>query len=182
MPSASEPVRVLVVEDNLLQLRSMVGGLSRIAGVEVVGAASVGAAVATLGDASPGLVVVSLDVAGCSPVELFGELASRGLSPPVVFLSADLSVHGGEFPPQWEGELLEKPVSLARLREVVQRLVMPSTPDFDRCFEDGVSASLARRYPEALEFFRAALRLRPDDAKVRANVARLEELGKLRGW
>lgn len=52
----------------------------------------------------------------------------------------------------------------------------PSTPDFQACFDAGLTALLARRHHEALEAFRAAHELRPHDANTRVLVTRLEEL------
>lgn len=48
---------------------------------------------------------------------------------------------------------------------------------FDRLYEEGVDALLARRFDDAFAAFSAALELRPDDARVLANVRRLEEMG-----
>jgi serine/threonine-protein kinase len=51
------------------------------------------------------------------------------------------------------------------------------THDFDALMDDAISAMLEKDYPEALRSLRAASALRPDDARVQANLARLEELG-----
>lgn len=48
---------------------------------------------------------------------------------------------------------------------------------FDRLYEEGVDALLAKRFEEALSSFTAARALRPDDPRVVANVHRLKEMG-----
>lgn len=49
-------------------------------------------------------------------------------------------------------------------------------PSFEGLFERGVEASLAKQHQAALDAFRQALALRPDDAKTRVNIQRLEKL------
>lgn len=51
-----------------------------------------------------------------------------------------------------------------------------SGPTFELLFERGVEASLARQHQAALDAFRLALELRPDDPKTRVNIQRLEKL------
>lgn len=53
----------------------------------------------------------------------------------------------------------------------------PATRAFEEAFDAGIDALLAKHHHDAVEAFSRALELRPDDAKVRANLARLAELG-----
>lgn len=49
--------------------------------------------------------------------------------------------------------------------------------DFGSLWDNGISALLERDLPRALESFRAAALLRPDDPSVRANLVRLRDMG-----
>ena len=58
-------------------------------------------------------------------------------------------------------------------------MAAPAAPDpFDACFEEAVSALLARDHAKAYALFTVANRLRPGDRKVEANLARLREMGQ----
>jgi len=48
---------------------------------------------------------------------------------------------------------------------------------FDELFDDGVEALLSRRFDDAYAAFAQAARIRPDDHKVEANLARLRDMG-----
>jgi hypothetical protein len=48
---------------------------------------------------------------------------------------------------------------------------------FEQCLEDGLSALLLRKYPEAWRAFRRAEQIDPTDRTVQGNLARLRELG-----
>lgn len=319
-PSGLGTPRVLVVEDEPMLLKSVVTGLSRLPGLEVVGAGTVTQAVSELQVRAPAIVISDIDLPDRSGIELLGELGARGLKPKVIFMSAYVKAYRAQIPPHAGVEVLEKPVTLEQLRALVtqwvaqpaaiaspfgvadylqlaslghhsvvlevsgeangqivvvqgeawaatdqrgsgmdafRRLAMaqgalvscqtlttepgartlqgsceslllecarlsdearasrpgavvdgftelsleeeeelapppevpvaapppppvaappPKPPDFDALFEAGVEASLQKKYAAALEAFRAAGQLRPDDAKVKVNIARLEKL------
>ena len=305
-PSGIGIPRVLVVEDEPMLLKSVVTGLSRLPGLEVVGASTVAAAVAELQIRAPAILISDIDLPDRSGLELLGELGARGLKPKVIFMSAYVKAYRAQIPPHAGVEVLEKPVTLEQLRGVVtqwlsqptasspfgvadylqlaslghhsvvldvggecagqivvvqgdawsavdalgqgmdafrrlamaqgalvtcqtlvtepgartlsgsceslllecarladeanvtggftelsleENLVPPSPPhapppppptipkqDFDTLFEAGVEASLQKQYGLALESFRVAARLKPDDTKVKVNIARLEKL------
>ncbi len=123
--TSSEPspglARVLVVEDEPLLLQSVVTGLSRLPGVEVVGASSVGAALVEIQSRAPAIVISDIDLPDRSGIELLGELGARGLKPHVVFVSAYVKAYRAQIPPHAGVEVLEKPVSLEQLRLVVNQ-------------------------------------------------------------
>lgn len=322
-PSGIGIPRVLVVEDEPMLLKSVVAGLSRLPGLEVVGAGTVAGAVAELQVRAPAIVISDIDLPDRSGIELLGELGARGLKPRVIFMSAYVKAYRAQIPPHAGVEVLEKPVTLEQLRGLVtqwvsqpaaaspfgvadylqlaslghhsvvlevsgpaagqivvvqgeawsaadgegsgmdafRRLAMaqgamvtcqtlttqpgertlsgsceslllecariadeakarrpandgfteltlddglddaplelppaapapapvpapalppappaPPAPDFDALFEAGVEASLSKRYGDALQAFRAAEKLRPEDTKVKVNIARLEKL------
>lgn len=302
--TASDPhvvPRVLVVEDEPLLLQSVVTGLSRLPGVEVVGANSVSAALGEINGRPPTIVISDIDLPDRSGIELLGELGARGLKPHVVFVSAYVKAYRAQIPPHAGVEVMEKPVSLEQLRNLVNQRVgapvsaspfgvadylqlaslgrhsvvleiggaltgriavvegeawaaadhlgegMPAfrrmalahevlvqcqtltgdpgprslsgsceslllecarlldeaakgegaaftepapegakqgvapAMDFDALFEDAIEASLGKRYPEALELFRLAAALSPNDLKVKVNISRLEKILQLPG-
>lgn len=118
--------RVLVVEDEPMLLKSVVAGLSRLAGVEVVGAASVSAALVEIQARAPAVVISDIDLPDRSGIELLGELGARGLKPHVVFVSAYVKAYRAQIPPHAGVEVMEKPVSLEQLRALVnQRVAHP---------------------------------------------------------
>ncbi len=298
-PSGHGAARVLIVEDEPLLLKSVVAGLSRLPGVEVVGVGSVAAAVAEIQVRAPAIVISDIDLPDRSGIELLGELGARGLKPHVVFVSAYVKAYRAQIPPHAGVEVLEKPVSLEQLRALVTQWVAtppaaspfgvpdylqlasigrhsvvldvtgeasgklvvvegeawsasdslgdgmaafrrlatarevmvscqtlvgeagkrnlsgsaeslllecarlsdeagmepkaftelaleqpaPEAPakTFDMLFEEAVEASLSKQYAVALEAFRAAGVLRPEDLKVKVNVARLEKMLKPQG-
>jgi CheY-like chemotaxis protein len=281
--------RVLVVEDELLLLESVVSGLSRLPGVEVVGAGSVSAALVEINLRPPTIVISDIDLPDRTGIELLGELGARGLKPHVVFVSAYVKAYRAQIPPHAGVEVLEKPVSLEQLRELVNlRLGSPvsASPfgvadylqlaslgrhtvvldiggaltgriavvhgeawaatdqhgegmaafrrmaltrevmvqcqtltgdpgprslsgsceslllqcaqladeagmesktglapaeDFDALFENAIEASLGKNHVEALELFRLAAAVCPEDPKVRVNISRLEKILQLPG-
>ena len=121
--------RVLVVEDEPMLLSSVVTGLSRLPGVEVVGAGSVRAALVEIQARAPALVISDIDLPDRSGIELLGELGARGLKPHVVFVSAYTKAYRAQIPPHAGVEVLEKPVSLEQLRQLVlQHLAKPPAP------------------------------------------------------
>lgn len=48
---------------------------------------------------------------------------------------------------------------------------------FESLWDAGIAALLEKDFPRALEVFRSAARIRPDDANLRANLSRLRDMG-----
>jgi CheY-like chemotaxis protein len=111
---------VLVVEDEPNLRQSMVRGLSKLAGVQVVDAGTVAAAKAALRSSPPALVVSDLDLPDGSGVEVAAELERLGQRVPLVFVSAFLGRYANRLPSRADVEVYEKPVPLERLRAVVE--------------------------------------------------------------
>jgi DNA-binding response OmpR family regulator len=111
--------RVLVVEDETMLLQSVVTGLSRVSGIEVVGAATVGAAVQEIDAKAPAMIISDIDLPDRSGIELLGELGARGLKPHIVFVSAYVKAFRAQIPPHAGVEVIEKPVTLDQLRAMV---------------------------------------------------------------
>ena len=103
--------------------------------------------------------------------DVFGEPGVRAPSrPPVAF--GRPTARGSTFPPPSQ-----------RAPSLSPRLVPPAptppTPSrtFDEAFERGVDALLVKQYARALSAFQEAHAIRPEDSRVRANIARLNAMG-----
>jgi CheY-like chemotaxis protein len=108
---------LLIVEDEPVLRASMVRGLAKLPGLEIVDAGTKAEATALLSAMPPDLMISDLDLPDGSGVELLAELDRRALRIPVLFVSAHLRRYRV---PQRPGlEMLEKPVPLSRLREIV---------------------------------------------------------------
>lgn len=108
---------LLIVEDEPVLRASMVRGLAKLPGLEIVDAGTRAEATALLSAIPPDLLISDLDLPDGSGIELLAELDRRALRIPVLFVSAHLRRFRV---PQRPGlELLEKPVPLSRLREIV---------------------------------------------------------------
>lgn len=111
--------RVLVIEDETMLLQSVVAGLSRMSGVEVVGAATFAGAVLEIDAKAPAMIISDIDLPDRSGIELVGELGARGLKPHLVFVSAYVKAFRAQIPRYAGVEVIEKPVTLEQLRSMV---------------------------------------------------------------
>jgi CheY-like chemotaxis protein len=112
--------RVLIVEDERTLLNSIVRGLSKLPDVEVVGATTLGEALARIDEAPPQLIFSDIDLPDRSGLELIGELGRRGLRCKLTFVSAYTKAFAAQIPRHAKVRVIEKPVSLERLRELVR--------------------------------------------------------------
>ena len=110
--------RLLVVEDEESLRLGMVRALSKLEDVEVLGAGSVREALAHIDAAPPDALISDLDLPDRLGAELLGELERRGLPIPVTFVSAHTVNLGAHIPRSARIRVVDKPVSLERLREL----------------------------------------------------------------
>lgn len=108
---------VLVVEDEPMLRASMVRGLSKLSGVSVLAAGSVDEARAIISATVPQLLITDLNLPDRSGLEVIAELDRLGARIPIVVASAYLRRF--KLPSRPGMIVLEKPVALANLREVV---------------------------------------------------------------
>ncbi len=111
---------LLIIEDEPVLRSSMVRGLSRLEGLQVLGAGSVGEACACLDRQPPSMVITDIDLPDRSGIEILGELGSRGLRVPVVFVSGFLRAYRAQIPPHADVQVFEKPVPMEELRGIVE--------------------------------------------------------------
>lgn len=120
MTSASAS-RVLIIEDEAMLRSSMARSLSRVTNVEVLTASTLGEGIAVIDMTPPALILSDIDLPDRSGLELIGELGRRHLRIPIVYISAYLTAYRAQIPRHANVEVLEKPVGIEELREVVKR-------------------------------------------------------------
>ncbi|MFO0735163.1 MAG: response regulator [Labilithrix sp.] len=118
--SRVEAPRVLIVEDEPALLASMVRGLGKLEGVDIRGAGSVREARQAIQKAAPDMVVTDLDLPDGSGIDVVGELDRIGVRIPIAFVSAYVHKYRARLPTRPGCDILEKPVSLERLRHLVE--------------------------------------------------------------
>lgn len=114
---------LVLIEDETTLRESLVKGLSRQPDLEVSGAGTLDEALALIDAKAPDLIISDLDLPERSGIELIGELGRRDLRIPVVFVSAYVQAFSAQIPRHASLKVLEKPVPLERLREVVRSYV-----------------------------------------------------------
>lgn len=119
---------VLIIEDEPVLRSSMAKGLSRMPGVTVAEAGTVGEAVAVLDAAPPRLILSDIDLPDRSGLEILGEIGKRGLRIPVVFISAYLKAYSAQIPRHADVDVREKPVGLEELRAIVSQKLGAAAP------------------------------------------------------
>ncbi len=110
---------VLFIEDEGVLRSAMVRALAKLPAVECLGAGNLADALASIDARVPDLILSDLDLPDRSGIELIGELRGRGLSVPIVFISAYLEAYGAQIPPHSGVRVLEKPVGVDELRTLV---------------------------------------------------------------
>ncbi|MFO0642308.1 MAG: DUF4388 domain-containing protein [Polyangiaceae bacterium] len=116
------PHRVLLLEDEEALRKSMVRGLAKLPGLEVVDVGTVTEAKAALATSpAPALVISDLSLPDGLGVEVATELGRLGIPAPVVFVSAYVGKFKHHLPERGDFEVYEKPVPLEVLRGVVER-------------------------------------------------------------
>ncbi|MBS2013246.1 MAG: response regulator [Deltaproteobacteria bacterium] len=113
------PHTLLVVEDEPILRASMVRGLSKLDGIDVVSTGTVDEARVAIRTNPPDFVICDLDLPDGSGIEVVGELDRVGLRVPIAFVSAFVGQYRGRLPKRAGTDVFEKPVSLERLRRLV---------------------------------------------------------------
>lgn len=117
-----DPTRtLLLVEDEQTLRQSMVRGLSKVPGIELVDAGTARDAKRLMVAKPPHLVISDLDLPDGSGIEIASELDRLGIRAPIVFISAFVGKFKSRLPTRGDVEVWEKPVSLDRLRTLVEQ-------------------------------------------------------------
>lgn len=112
---------VMLIEDEPVLRSSMSRCLARLPDVEVVDASLLRDAMRLLDAERPDLIISDLDLPDGSGIEILGAMDQLGLRVPVIFVTAYLRSFRGQLPERSDIEVYEKPLPLARLREIVVR-------------------------------------------------------------
>lgn len=111
---------VLVVEDEPVLRSSIARGLSKLPGLDVAEAGTVREAKALIRSLDANLLISDLDLPDGSGVELAAELDRCNKRVPIIFVSAFVREYQGRLPDRPDIDVYEKPVSLSRLRSLVE--------------------------------------------------------------
>jgi CheY-like chemotaxis protein len=117
---ARNVAHVLIVEDEETLRRYVSRGLAKVPDVEVHEAATLAEALVEIDRQAPDVVLSDLDLPDRPGVELIGELGRRGLNPALTFVSAYARAFSAQIPRFAKVRVLEKPVSLDKLRDTVR--------------------------------------------------------------
>lgn len=110
--------RILIVEDEFFLLESMIKFMGSLENVRTRGAATLGEALRAIDEQPPDLIFSDINLPDGSGLELLSYLSERNLHPPLVFVSAYISDYRDRIPPDSNIMVLEKPISLKRLRHI----------------------------------------------------------------
>ena len=111
--------KVLIIEDETVLRASLAHGLSKTGELQVRDAGSLDRALEIIDQESPDIVISDIDLPGRTGIELLGELGKRGLMVPIIYVSAYLNAYGAQIPQHANIEVLEKPVALEELRQLI---------------------------------------------------------------
>ena len=111
---------LLIIEDEAVLRVSLTRGLSKLAGVEVVDARDLTEALAIIDADPPDLILSDIDLPGRSGLELMQEVARRGLTTTIVYMSGHTQIYGSRLPTDAKVQVIEKPLSIKFLRSLVK--------------------------------------------------------------
>lgn len=126
-PPAAEPNDrvVLLVEDEVVLRSSMMRGLLKLPRIEVLDAGTVAEALRVTERVRPGVMICDIDLPDGSGIELLAQLERQGKRVPTVFVSAYLPRFRQQIAQRPGVMMLEKPVALSKLREIVVQHLGP---------------------------------------------------------
>jgi CheY-like chemotaxis protein len=142
---------VLLIEDEPVLRGSMARGLGKMPSLTVVEAGNLPQALDLIDGSPPDVIVSDIDLPGRTGLELIGELHRRGLSIPILYVSAYLKAYRSQIPPNANVEVVEKPVPLEQLRDWISERVKATGQRAPFCAADYVQlAGMGRNTVEIL--------------------------------
>lgn len=111
--------RILIVEDEAVLRSAMVRSMSKLIDVEVDGAGSLADARTLIQATPPTLVISDLDLPDGSGIQLLSELQGIDVDIPILFVTAHFGAFADEIPRRSGIDIVEKPISMFDLRELV---------------------------------------------------------------
>ena len=119
----TETAHILVVEDEPVLLRGMTRALELLDGVRVTGCGTAEEAARVIRHDPPSLLITDINLPGRFGLSLIGDLAGAGLSIPVLVVTAYRAIYESQIPIHGNITVLEKPVSMETLHDVVRELL-----------------------------------------------------------
>ncbi len=120
--------RVLVIEDEAPLRASVIRGISKLTGVEVVGAGTLREALDEIDRTLPDFILSDIDLPDRSGLELVGELGLRSQRIPIAFVSGYVRAYRSQIPQRSDIDVLEKPVGIEDLRNLVRQRITAKHP------------------------------------------------------
>ena len=122
--------RILIVEDEFFLLESMVKFMDGLENVRTRGCANLREALSVIESRPPDLIFSDINLPDGSGLEMINLLADKGLQIPLIFVSAYISDYRSRIPPDSNIMVLEKPVSMKRLREIAREKLEKDNGDY----------------------------------------------------
>jgi len=139
---------VLIIEDEQALRTSMAKEISKISGVKVVEAGDIDEAIKLLDIHSPFFILSDINLQGRKGIELLSELDERKLTIPIVFMTDFLKTYIDKIPEKSNIEVIEKPISLPALRDLVnsKRSLSPTDTDLPFTITDYIQITCIGKY------------------------------------
>ncbi|MEN8163296.1 MAG: response regulator [Acidobacteriota bacterium] len=112
---------VLIVEDEAAQLRGILRAMESLDGVRCTGCSTLAKARQTIADDPPDLLATDINLAGENGLELLTVLEAGGRPIPVIIMTAYRTTYDDRIPRSDSVTILEKPLSVADLRELIRQ-------------------------------------------------------------
>lgn len=139
--------RVLLIEDEPVLRGSMARGLGKLPSLTVLEAGNLADALAIVDATPPDCIISDIDLPGRAGIEIVGELSRRGLSIPILFVSAYLKAYRSQIPRHPQVDVLEKPVPLEQLRRwTLEHLAAPAAARTPFCAADYLQLACMGRH------------------------------------
>ncbi len=122
--------RILIVEDEFFLLESMVKFMNGLENARTRGCANLRDALEAIEKQPPDLIFSDINLPDGSGLELINFLNSMDIRIPLVFVSAYISDYRNHIPPDSNIMVLEKPISMKRLRAIAQEKLEENDGDY----------------------------------------------------
>lgn len=122
--------RILIIEDEFFLLESMIKFMNGLENVRAKGCANLMGGLRAIEEQRPDLIFSDINLPDGSGLELINFLSSRNIQVPLIFVSAYISDYRSHIPPDSNIMVLEKPVSMKRLRKIAQEKLAEDEGDY----------------------------------------------------
>lgn len=127
--------RILIVEDEFFLLESMIKFMDGIENARTTGVANLSEALKSIDNRPPDLIFSDINLPDGSGLDLIEHLASKDLHIPLIFVSAYISDYRNSIPSDGNIMVLEKPISIKRLRGIAREKLATQSDDGEYTFK-----------------------------------------------